>query len=111
MSDARTQTKDYQPVQTTPVARFYYKGSHSHPVRRTVVVVDETPTLLTGYELREGKNVRSYGEAKIRSYRKDRIANFGDYTRLKQSRSNYARNNTETTLERGEMFDLVKNGA
>jgi hypothetical protein len=94
-----------------PVARFYYQGSHSHPIRRTVLIVDETPTMLTGYELREGKTIRSYGDAVIRSYRKDRIAKFGDYSRLRKNRQNYNRNDSESTLTRAEMFDLVKNGA
>jgi hypothetical protein len=104
-------TKQYEPVAVTPVARFYYQGSHSHPVRRTVLVVDETPTVITGYEMRSGRNIRSFGEAKIRSYRKDLIAKYGDYSRLRRNRTNYSRLDSESTLTRTEMFDLVKNGA
>jgi hypothetical protein len=94
-----------------PVARFYYQGSHSHPVRRTVLIVAETQTTFTGYELREGKTLRTYGDALIRTYRKDKIAKFGDYSRLRKNRQNYNRKDSESTLTRSNIFDLIKNGA
>jgi hypothetical protein len=110
MSNARTLTKEYEPVKTQPVARFYYQGSHSHPVRRTVLIVNETDTVITGYELREGRNIRTYADAVIRSYRKNRIANYGDYSRLRKNRRNYNKNDSESTLVRTDLLDLVKTG-
>lgn len=66
--------KDYNFIKKHPVARFFYKGDHSHPVKRTVVLIDVNDDLITGYELREGNEVREFKKAPIKSYRKDRIA-------------------------------------
>lgn len=64
----------YPVLKKKPVARFYYKGQHTHPVRRTILLTEITPTLVRGYELREGSEVRDAAEAPIKSFRKDRIA-------------------------------------
>ena len=62
-------------VRNLPVADFYYKGpSHSHPVRRRVLVTNITRNHVTGYELREGNLSRDIDSAPIKTYRKDRIA-------------------------------------
>ena len=50
--------KNYKLVNTHPVARFYYKGGHSHPIQRTVLITESTDTHITGYEVRAGKIVR-----------------------------------------------------
>jgi len=102
--------KEYEPVKELPVARFYYKGSHSHPIRRTVLVIEENSTIITGYELREGNKTRNYTDNVIRSYRKDKIAKFGDYSRLRRNRRNYMKKNTESTLERFSFLNLLKKG-
>ena len=83
--------KTYELVSRNPVAKFYYQGNHSHPVRRTVLIVEETKTHITGYEFRCGTEVRTRGEAmsKIRSYKKDKIAKWGDYSRLTKSSKNF----------------------
>jgi hypothetical protein len=85
-----------------PVARFYYKGSHSHPVRRTVLITEETPTMITGLEFREGSHVRNLKQAlkTIRSYRKSKIAKWGDYSRLMKSQATSKKNPKSTTLKR-----------
>ena len=55
--------------------KFYYRGSHSHPVKRTVLIVEETPEIIQGYEIREGNTVRAGTKySPIKSYRKDKIA-------------------------------------
>ncbi len=97
-------------ISKKPVAKFRYKGSHSHPVRVTILVIENKSNLLTGYVLRSGSAVFSMNEAPIRSYRKDRIAKFGDYCRLKMSRKTYSKCNYESTLQRLSLLDLSKNG-
>jgi hypothetical protein len=78
-----------------PVARFFYKGNnHSHPVRRTVLIIKTSKKIITGYELREGDVVHSLDEAPIKSYRRDRIPNWGDYWRLRR----YNKNFNQTTV-------------
>ncbi len=64
----------YKPIRNQPFYKFYYKGDHSHPVQRTVLVVTLTRDLVTGYELREGNIARTIDTAPIKSYRRDRIA-------------------------------------
>lgn len=100
----------YTIVAEGPVAKFYYKGTHSHPVRRTIVVIEDKPTMLVGYEIREGNEVRKMKNAPIKSYRKDRIPNFGDYCRFKMNKKNYNKLNTESTLERMDFDELVFSG-
>lgn len=64
----------YKPIRNQPFYKFYYKGDHSHPIQRTVLVTDLTRDLVTGYELREGNIARTIDTAPIKSYRRDRIA-------------------------------------
>lgn len=96
--------KRYEFVTENPVARFRYQGSHTHPVRRVVIVTRETPTLITGYELREGKILRGFSQAPIRSYRKDRITRYGQYCRIKKGKLRC------TTLVRKPLADLIVAG-
>lgn len=105
------QKKVYEIVPKLPVARFYYQGTHTHPVRRTVVIIEETATHLRGYEFREGKTVRTMQEAmsRIKSYRKDRIAKWGDYSRL-MSGKNIKKNPDSSTLERESLVNMFSAG-
>lgn len=64
----------YQPIRNQPFYKFYYKGSHSHPVQRTVLVTKLTRECVTGYELREGKLARTIDTAPIKTYRRSKIA-------------------------------------
>lgn len=100
------QKKIYEPVSRLPVAKFYYQGNHSHPVRRTVLIVEETKDQIKGYELREGKVTRSLTEVGrfIKSYRKDKIARWGDYSRLMKTAKSRKKGVNSTTLER---FSIV----
>jgi len=96
-------TSEYRPVKNMPVAKFYYKGTHSHPVRRTVIITENTSRLLTGYELREGSTVRGFNKAPIKTYRKDKVATHRQLRRPKSTTNC-------STLQRGRLFDLIKSG-
>ena len=105
-----SEKQKYTIVTNGPVAKFYYQGSHTHPVRRTIIVIEDKKNILVGYEIREGNEVRKVKNAPVKSYRKDRIPNFGDYCRFKMSKKNYSRLDSETTLERMDFDDLVLAG-
>lgn len=104
-----TTKKEYDFVKDSPVAKFYYKGYHTHPVRRTVIIVESNEKLITGYELREGSCVREFKDAPIKSFRKDRIAKAKDLDkRLKMANS---LNPRKTTLKRFPLKELIRKGA
>ena len=115
MKTARKQRKIkvYNLVSKKPVARFYYQGAHSHPVRRTVLVIEETDTLITGYEFRAGNTVRTREEAleSIKTYRKDRIPKWGDYSRLRMSWKTFMKDPKKSTLERFGIVTMFSEGA
>lgn len=92
----------YGIVPIKPVARFYYQGSHSHPVRRTILIIEDNEDTLVGYELREGRIIRDPLEALkcIKTYKKSRIARWGDYSRLRMTSKTALKNPKRTTLER-----------
>lgn len=104
--------KVYELVSKLPVARFYYKGNHTHPVRRTVLVIEERDNLIIGYEFREGTTIRTMDEAlaSVKSYRKDRIAKWGDYSRLRMSHKTFMRRPNETTLQRSSIMSMFTEG-
>lgn len=87
-------------VSKKPVAKFFYRGTHTHPVRRTVLIVEDSKDTFTGYELREGKQVRTGAKAPIKSYSKNDIAKGGDYCRLPKNAG----------LSRLELIDLIAEG-
>jgi hypothetical protein len=98
----------YEVIKNMPVARFAYKGTHSHPVRRTVLLIENTKEFLRGYELREGSVTRTMQKAPIKTYRRDRIA-FGLSLR---KNSPFRKTNPEKcTLVRKPLFDIVETGA
>lgn len=101
----------YNPVKNQPIARFYYQGpGHSHPVRRTIVIIEVTKTLIIGYEIREGSTVRSLKNARIKSFRRDRIAKI-QQCGIRFRRRTPQKNLANTTLTRSNLLDLVLNGA
>jgi hypothetical protein len=108
-----TKRKTYDLVTHKPVARFYYKGQHSHPVRRTVLIIEDRDDMIVGYEIRVGDTVRTVSEAldSVKSYRKDRIAKWGDYSRLRMSSKTFMKDPNETTLERFPIMSMFKEGA
>lgn len=101
---------EYKIVRNLPVARFYYQGSHSHPVRRTVLVTENQKGYIRGYELREGSIVRAATtKAPIKTYRKSRIACIGQCGRRLRNRVPKALH-ARTTYERVRLLDLVRSG-
>lgn len=95
-----------EPVRNLPVARFYYQGSHSHPVRRTILVIESKRKYIRGYELREGREVRSLNSAPIKSYRRNEIAMYSDLGARKHRQPGPA----VTTLTRAPLSDLGETG-
>lgn len=102
----------YDLVGKRPVARFYYQGNHSHPVRRTVLIIQETPESITGYEIREGLTKRTPQEALhyIKTFTKSKIVRWGDYSRLRMSSKTIFKNPKRTTLERFPIVSLFADG-
>jgi len=101
--------KTYPLIRHRPVARFYYQGNHTHPVRRTVLLIESRPKYIRGYELREGGVVRNYSEAPIKTYTRSKIAPSTPYQRRKKAA---ARKLTgPLTLQRTGVVDLVLEGA
>ena len=77
-------------VRNLPVAKFYYRGSHTHPIRRTVLVIESNTNFIKGYEVRCGNEVSEPSDDHIRSYRRSKIARIGDYSRPKVRDDDYA---------------------
>jgi hypothetical protein len=103
--------KVYDLVANKPVAHFAYQGeSHNHPVWRTVLVTKETDTLLIGYEIQEGKTKRKLRDVvankTVKSYRKDKIAKFGDYKRLRMCSKHFLKPPEQTTLVRSSVRSI-----
>jgi hypothetical protein len=102
--------KKYEIVRNLPVARFYYAGSHSHPIRRTVLVIENHRTYFKGYELREGNIVRTATtKAPVKTYSKKSIALIGQCGRRLRKRVPVAWHK-QTTFERQGLLDLVQQG-
>ena len=99
----------YNTVRNLPVARFYYKGNHSHPIRRTILVTESNGKLIKGYELRCGTDIRNPGSSPIRTFLRSNIATFGE---LRKGSSDREKNKkSDTTLTRSGLLDLVVSGA
>ena len=104
--------KDYPVIRNLPVARFFYQGGkHTHPVRRTVLLIESTRSYIRGYEMREGSRTRSYKTAPIKTYRRNKIANIDQIDLRRTLRSRTPLNELEkTTLTRTHLVNLVKHG-
>lgn len=103
----KADSKWYEVVRNRPVARFYYQGNHSHPIRRTVVVTKSTRQYIEGYELRAGNSVRDMSDAPIKRYNRNGIATQDKLGARKHRQPGPA----VTTLERQPIFDLLRTGA
>lgn len=68
-----TASMTYEVIRNRPVARFKYRGDHSKAVRRTVILTNVSRDLLTGYEVREGNELRSLEDGVIKSFRRDKM--------------------------------------
>ena len=102
--------KVYPFVKSLPVAKFYYQGSHSHPIRRTVLVTESTPAFIRGYEVREGSITRPFAKAKVKSYTRNKIAVVGQCGRRLRKRVPADLHNS-STLVRLNLVSFVKEGA
>ena len=69
-------SSDYPILRNRPVANFRYKGSHSKPIRRSVVLTDIRRDVVTGYEIREGNTTCDLSTAPIKSFCRDKIVDF-----------------------------------
>lgn len=98
----------YGLVRNTPVARFWYKGTHTHPVRRTVLVIEQTREYIRGYEIREGRNIRTAAKAPVKTYRRERIARGASLRVDSPIRKLYPQ---KSTLVRKTLFDVIASGA
>jgi hypothetical protein len=105
----KKERKIYTIIERDPVAKFYYQGTHSHPVRRTVIVIEETDNLIQGYELRSGSKICGFKDAPIRGFRKDRIALVKQCGRRLRKRTPDNLLNS-TTLQRSGLLEIIKDG-
>jgi hypothetical protein len=104
-------SKNYNLLKNLPIFRFFYRGvSHTHPVRRVVAVFQENKTTFTGYELREGSEVRTQNPP-IKSFRKDRVASINQIDRRRVLRKTTPKKKQgKTTLSRATLQSLVVDG-
>ncbi len=100
--------KMYKIINKHPVARFYYTGTHTHPVRRTVLLIEVQPNFIRGYELREGSITREFKDAPIKSYTRDKIANATPYERRFDVKARKRKG--PATYKRQSLLDLVVEG-
>jgi hypothetical protein len=95
-------------IRNLPVWKFFYKGSHSKPIRTTLAVVSNTPNVVTGYVLRRGNEVcNRLQDAKIHSFKKSEIACLGQVCPT----SKKSKNANKTTLTKHSIVDLIATGA
>ena len=90
-----------------PVARFFYKGTHTHPVRRTVLVIDQNESSITGYELREGNETRPGNKAPVKTYCRSKIAKTSS---LRLDNPLRREKTAKSTLIRRPLMDLIESG-
>lgn len=103
--------KNYKLVNTHPVAKFYYKGGHSHPVQRTVLITETDENHITGYEVRCGHVVRQPNAAPIKTYSRDKIAKV-ERIRAKQDKNRLllSKGPKQSTLRRTKLYDYLFSG-
>ena len=96
-----------------PVAKFWYKGSHTHPVLKVgLVIADRTNRdIITMYLLRDGKKTFPIGQTPIRSFRRDKIAkHYSLRKEVRQRMGVTSATETRSTLVRAELAELVHSG-
>jgi len=97
----------YSITKNLPVARFYYKGNHSHPVKRTILIIESNEKWLRGYELREGSETRSFSAAPIKTYSRCKVARMVNCRFKKEVKKKEL---NKSTLKRTTLIDLITNG-
>lgn len=94
---------DLNLVRSKPVANFFYKGTHSHFVRRTVLVTEQSKETIKGYEVREGTLIRDIDDAPIKTFRLDKVAKTNQ---LRKDNAAYD-NRAKSTYERLSLTEMV----
>jgi len=62
-------------IRNLPVWKFFYKGTHSKPVRTTLAVTEVSGNVVKGYVLRRGNTVYTrLQDAPFKSFKKSEIA-------------------------------------
>lgn len=85
-------------VRNLPVWKFFYKGTHSKPIRTTIAVVENKGDIVRGYVLRRGNSVCTrLQDARIQSFRKSKIAS--------------VKGGNRSTLSKHTLSDLIVHGA
>lgn len=97
---------EHKTVRNKPVAKFFYKGSHSHPVRRTVLIIESNDKYLRGYEVREGNKVRQLWECPIKTFTKKNIATTSSLRKDNKMRSS----KDKSTLSRISIREMEQAG-
>ncbi len=88
----------YGLIRNLPVWKFFYKGTHSKPVRTTLAVTEVNGDIVKGYVLRRGNEVCArLQDAPIKSFKKSDMATI--------------RGSSKTTLSKHTLTDLIVNGA
>lgn len=103
--------KNYKLVNTHPVAKFYYKGSHSHPVQRTVLITESSEDLIVGYEVRVGHIIRQPNAAPVKSYLRRKIAKAASVRAEARGKAIVlSKGPKKSTLKRTRLYDYLFSG-
>ena len=103
--------KNYKLVNTHPVAKFYYKGSHSHPVQRTVLITESNETHIVGYEVRVGHIIRQPNAAPVKSYSREKIAKAHSLRAEARDKAIVlSKGPKKSTLKRTRLYDYLFSG-
>jgi hypothetical protein len=97
---------EYPIIRNKPVAQFWYKGTHSHPVKRTVLITEQTKDYFKGYEVREGTQLRDVEKAPIKSFSFEKVAT----TEQLRSDNPLRKGKNRTTLTRMSVSQAEKAG-
>lgn len=85
-------------IRNLPVWKFFYKGTHSKPVRTTLAVTEIRGDVVKGYVLRRGNTVYpSLQSAPIKSFKKSEIA--------------IMKGESKSSLKKHTLTDLIVHGA
>lgn len=85
-------------IRNLPVWKFFYKGTHSKPVRTTIAVTEVKGNIIKGYVMRRGNEVFTrLQDAPIKSFKKSEMATI--------------QGTTKSTLSKHTLTDLIVSGA
>ena len=88
----------YGLIRNLPVWKFFYKGTHSKPVRTTIAVTEIKGDVVKGYVLRRGNAVCArLQDAPVKSFKKSKIAT--------------VKGSLASSLSKHALTDLIVNGA